>query len=497
MGNVVVRFAPSPTGYLHIGGARTAIFNWLFARKHGGRFILRIEDTDTERSTADSIQGILDGLRWLGLEWDVGPNFQSQFTADHLAAAESLLQSGHAYKCFCTKEMLEAKKVEALGRKTTYRYDGACRELSVRQVAEKEAAGEPFIVRLKVPREDGAIVFHDAVCGTVEKRYQDIEDFVLVRANGRPLYVLANAVDDIRDGITHIIRGQDGLANTPKQILIYQSLGAPLPVFAHMSLTLDPRKTKISKRRHGQQVAIQYYKEQGFLPWAMVNFLALLGWATPGSRELFSTDELIEAFGLEGISRTNSIFNITPDDPKFLTDPKLISINAHYLRSLPLAELLPHVKAQLRSSGLWDPAFEAEQRQWFGEIVDLIRPRYHRLTDFATLGRPYFSDVFPVEPTAAEKYLLEEGHVPGWFPALADRLAGLSPYDKSNLEAMLGAFIRERGIKAGKMMNAVRVAVTGQSVGPEFLQVLLGLGRERVAQRLRNCAVPSMLTSGC
>ncbi len=491
MQKVVVRFAPSPTGYLHIGGARTAIFNWLFARKHGGKFILRIEDTDAERSTPDSIQGILDGLRWLGLAWDAGPNFQSHFTADHLAAAGRLLQGGHAYKCFCTKESLEAKKAEALALKTTYRYDGTCRDLSTQQVAAKEAAGMPYVIRLKVPRGDGAVIFQDAVCGPVEKRYQDIEDFVLVRANGLPLYVLANAVDDIRDGITYIIRGQDGLANTPKQILIYQGLGAALPVFAHMSLTLDPQKTKISKRKHGNHVAIHYYKEEGFLPWAMVNFLALLGWAVPGSRELFSPEELIRAFTLDGISRTNSIFNLHPDDPKFFTDPKLLSINAHYLRSMPLEKLLPHVKQQLVSSGLWDPAFEAEQRQWFGQTVDLIRGRFHRLTDFATLGRPYFSDIFPMEATAVEKNLLEGDRIPTWFSELTDHLAALSPFDKQNLEAMLGIFLKQHGLKAGRLINAVRTAVTGQSVGPEFLQVLLCLGQARVVHRMRNCALTS------
>jgi len=490
MQKVVVRFAPSPTGYLHIGGARTAIFNWLFARKHGGKFILRIEDTDAERSTPDSIQGILDGLRWLGLVWDEGPNFQSHFTAEHLAAAEKLLHSGHAYKCFCSKETLEAKKADALARKTTYRYDGACRHLCVQEVAAKEAAGMPYVIRLKVPREDGAVLFQDAVCGTIEKRYQDIEDFVLVRGNGLPLYVLANAVDDIRDGITHIIRGQDGLANTPKQILIYQGLGAPLPVFAHMSLTLDPQKTKISKRKHGNHVAIHYYKEQGFLPWAMVNFLALLGWATPGSREFFSPEELIQAFGLEGISRTNSIFNLHPDDPKFCTDPKLLSINAHYLRSMPLEKLLPHVQAQLLASGLWDPAFEAERRQWLAQTVDLIRGRFHRLNDFATPGRPYFSDTFPLEAPAVEKNLLEGGdRLPAWFSELTDHLAALQPFDKKGLEAMLGDFLKAHGLKAGKLINAVRTAVTGQSVGPEFLQVLLCLGQARVVQRMRNCAV--------
>ena len=485
MGSVVVRFAPSPTGYLHIGGARTAIFNWLYARKYNGKFILRIEDTDAERSTVEAIQGILDGLRWLGLQWDEGPNFQSHYTSDHLSAAHRLIESGYAYKCFCSKEVLEEKRQAAQAAKKTYQYDGTCRNLPAQTIADLEAAHRPYVIRLKVPRTEGAVVFDDQVCGRVEKRYQDIEDFVLVRANGMPLYVLANAVDDIRDGVTHIIRGQDGLANTPKQILVYQGLGAKLPLFAHMSLTLDPQKTKISKRKHGTQVAIHYYKAKGFLPWAMVNFLALLGWATPESREFFSKEELIQAFNLDGIGRTNSVFNIQPDDPKFITDPKLLSINAHYLRSMPIEELLPYLKEQLLASSLWNPAFEKDQKQWFLHTVDLIRSRFHLLTDFSTLGAAYFGETFQMDQSAVKKNLFEQGRVHPWITALADELAVLDPFNAQTLEAMLHSFLSRYQLKPGKLINAVRTAVTGQSVGPEFIQVLLCLGPERIARRLR------------
>jgi glutamyl-tRNA synthetase len=284
---VVVRFAPSPTGYLHIGGARTAIFNWLFARKVGGKFILRIEDTDAERSTEESIQGIVDGLQWLGLDWEEGPCFQSRFIQEHQAAAQKLLQTGQAYKCFCTKEELEQKREQARRDKVTWRYDGTCRNLTPDGIASKESAGLPFTIRLKVPREEGSVIFEDIVYGLIEKKYEDLEDFVILRSNGQPLYILSNAVDDIRDGVTHIIRGQDGLANTPKQILIYKALGAPNPVFAHMSLALDPQKAKISKRRHGELVSVSFYKDNGFLPWAMVNFLVLYGWSRPGEEDIF------------------------------------------------------------------------------------------------------------------------------------------------------------------------------------------------------------------
>ncbi len=400
---VIVRFAPSPTGYLHIGGARTAIFNWLFAQKTGGKLILRIEDTDAERSTEDSIWGIIESLKWLGITWDEGPYFQTQFIEEHLAAARKLLESEHAYKCFCTIEELKHKRQEALRQKKDLKYDGTCRHLAPEAVAEKEAGGVPYTIRMKVPQGEGAVYFEDIVYGTIENKYKDIEDFVIVRSNGQPLYLLSNAVDDIRDRITHIIRGQDGLSNTHRQILIYQALGAPVPQFAHMSLTLDPKKAKISKRKHGELVAVHFYKEHGFLPWAFVNFLVLLGWATPESREIFSKEELIEAFSLQGISRANSIFNVKKDDPKYFTDPKAISINAHYLRELPVEEIEPYVRAELEKAGIWDPEYENAKRQWFLETLELIRSRFHVTTDFVDRGRAYFSDDFPIESRALKK----------------------------------------------------------------------------------------------
>ncbi|MCK5227972.1 MAG: glutamate--tRNA ligase, partial [Desulfobulbaceae bacterium] len=344
MTEVRVRFPPSPTGYLHIGGARTAIYNWLFAKQHNGKLILRIEDTDAERSTQESIQGILDGLEWLGVTWDEGPYFQSEFANDHVATAKKLLDSGHAYKCFCTKEELDAKREAAAAAKGDYRYDKTCRGLSAEEAAEKEKQGLPYVVRFKAPEGDGAVGFDDKVYGRIERSYDDIEDFVIVRSNGKPLYLLCNVVDDIRDRITHIIRGQDGLVNTPRQILIYEALGVTAPVFAHMPLTLDLKKAKISKRSHGEIVAVQFYRQHGFLPWALCNFLVLLGWSTTDDQEIFSREEMINAFSLERINRANSIFNYRKGDPKFFTDPKAINMNAHYLRTMPVEELAPLVK---------------------------------------------------------------------------------------------------------------------------------------------------------
>lgn len=480
-----VRFAPSPTGYLHIGGARTAIYNWLYAKKNNGKFILRIEDTDVERSTQDSIQGIIDGLTWLGITWDEGPYFQSEFIDRHRAAAERLLETGHAYRCFCTKEELEAKREKAFSNKADTKYDGTCRNLSREQIAEKEAAGIPYTIRLKVPRTGGSVKFKDEVYGYIEKRYEDIEDFVIVRSNGQPLYVLSNAVDDIRDGITHILRGQDGLANTPKQILIYDALGAEIPVFAHMSLTLDNKKAKISKRVHGEVVAVHFYRERGFIPWAFVNFLVLLGWSTPESRQIFSRDELIEAFSLEGINKANSIFDVRTGDPRFFTDPKAISINSHYVRTMPINELIPYVRAEMEKAGIWDPGYEGKKMDWFTQTLELIRERYNFTTDFATLGRPFFSDDFDMEEGAVNKNVLKHEGLKTWFPTLADRFENLADFEDAGIEGVIRTMAEEENVKAGILINGIRTAVTGQAVGPGIFELLNALGKERVVKRLR------------
>ena len=485
MEEVRVRFPPSPTGYLHIGGARTAIYNWLFAQKTGGKLIIRIEDTDAERSTEESIKGILDGLDWLGITWDEGPYSQSAYAEEHRLAAHRLHDKGHAYKCFCTQQELERKREEARKKKEDFHYDGTCRNLTADEIARLEAEGRPYVIRFKVPRGPGGVVFKDAVYGTIEKKYRDIEDFVVVRSNGLPLYVLSNAVDDIRDGITHVIRGQDHLANTPKQIMIYEALEEKLPRFAHMPLTLDPKKRKISKRAHGELVSVQYYRERGFLPWALVNFLVLLGWSTSDDREIFSKDELIEAFTLEGINRANSVFDIRKDDPKFFTDPKAISINAHYIRTMPLGELLPYVQAELEAAGLWDPAFASDKRSWFASTVDLIRSRYHTTKDFANSGRPYFADVFPMDEKVLRKNILKHENLREWLPAMAERLEPLDDFVPESIEEAIRGLAAELDVKPGILINGARAAITGQAAGPGLFDVLAAVGKERVVHRLR------------
>lgn len=482
---VRVRFAPSPTGYLHIGGARTAIYNWLFAKKHKGVFILRIEDTDLERSTTDSIQGIIDGLHWLGIDWEEGPYFQSKYIEDHKKAAVQLVDSGQAYKCFCTKEELDSKRKAALATKQSVKYDRTCRRLTPEAIAAKEAQGLPYVIRFKVPEQQGAVCFNDAVYGPIEKQYQDIEDFVIMRSDGSPLYLLSNAVDDIRDKITHVIRGQDGLANTPRQILLYKALGARCPVFAHMPLTLDLKKRKISKRTHGELVSVQFYRDHGFLPWALVNFLVLLGWHTSDDREIFSREELIDAFSLEGIGRANSIFNYTPGNPKFFTDPKALSINSQFLRTLPIEEIAEPVKEELVTAGIWDPAYDGDKKQWLLSTLDLIRSRFHTFKDFADLGRAYFSEDFPVDPKAFKKRVLKYPDLKELMPQLADRMEQIESWTLETTEEVIRDFAQGLEVKPGIIINAIRTMVTGQLAGPGIFDVLTAIGKDRVLKRLR------------
>ncbi len=485
MGHTRVRFAPSPTGYLHIGGARTAIYNWLFARKTGGVFILRIEDTDVSRGSPELVQGILDGLRWLGLDWDEGPYFQSQYAGEHREAAQKLLESAHAYRCFCTPDELKARRERALAEKRDVKYDGTCRNLSPEEVKAKEDAGVPFAIRFKMPEGPGSVAFRDEVYGPIEKRFADLEDFVVVRSDGSPLYILSNAVDDIRDGITHIIRGQDGLANTPKQILIYEALGKEPPVFAHMSFTLDPKRAKISKRRHGEVATVEFYRTHGFIPWAVLNFLVLLGWSTPDDREFFDRAELIRAFSLEGVGKASSVFNFHKGDPKFITDPKLMAINAHYLRTMELSELAPLIRAEMEAAGIWDDMFEGAEREWFLATVDLIRSRYHLLSDFVTEGAAYFSDEFPMNENALNKNLLKSPELAGWLPELADEIDALEGFTLESTEGAIRGFADKKGVKAGVIINGVRAAVTGQLKGPGLFDVLIAVGKDRVVRRLR------------
>ena len=490
---VRVRFAPSPTGYLHIGAARSALFNWLYAHKTGGKFLLRIEDTDLQRSTEVSTRSIFEGLEWLGLDYDEEVVFQSENAEKHRAAAFRLLEEGKAYRDFTPKEErsdLNVKReiAERARREATEGTDhrsNPFRDLPAEESNRRAAAGEPFAVRLKVARE-GRSQFEDAVYGLQERDYAEIEDLVLLRSDGHPLYNLSVVVDDIEMGITDVIRGQDHLTNTHKQILIYQALGAQVPRFAHLPLILAPNKAKLSKRKHGEVVSLTTYRDRGFVPAAFRNFLALLGWSPDDGREVMSLDELVAKFSLEGIGRANAIFNFSESDPRQWTDPKALWMNAEYIRTMPLAELLPLVRGEMEASGLWKQEYETTGREWFEKAIDLIRQRFYTLKDFSGQGRAYFSDEFPFDEAAVTKNLKREPRLKELLPELAARIEKVDPFTVETSEAALRGLAEEAGVKAGLLINAARTALTGQAVGPSMFEVFDIIGRERSAKRLRD-----------
>ena len=488
-----VRFAPSPTGYLHIGAARSALFNWLFARKVGGKFLLRIEDTDLQRSTDKSTRSIIEGLEWLGLDYDEDLVFQSANAEKHRVAARRLVDEGKAYRDFTPKAQREDKSVkqDIADRARAHAAEGfdqrsnPFRELSKEESDRRAAAGEPFAIRLKVARE-GASRFTDIVYGEQERSFSEIEDLVLLRSDGHPLYNLSVVMDDIEMGITHVIRGQDHLTNTHKQNLLYQAFGKDAPQFAHLPLILAPNKAKLSKRKHGEVVSLTTYRDRGFVPAAFRNFLALLGWAPPEGREILSRDELVAEFSLEGIGRANAVFNFHENDPPHWTDDKALWMNAEYIRTIPLADLLPMVKAELRSEKLWREEYDDDEREWFAKVVDLIRQRFFTLKDFSSQGRAYFSEDFDFEEAAVRKNILKEPKLNELLPALADRLDQIEPFNSANVEAALREFSEQASVKAGLFINAARTMLTGQAVGPSMFEVFEIMGRERAVMRLRS-----------
>jgi len=464
-----LRFAPSPTGYLHVGGARTALFNWLFARHYRGTLILRIEDTDFERSTAEMVEGILVGLRWLGIDWDEGPYFQSQRMDLYREAAQRLVESGHAYYCFCTKEELEQRRAQAQAERGDPQYDRKCRSIVPEQAKALRDAGEPAAIRFAVP-ESGSTFFDDAVFGRVEFANSELEDFVLLRSDAVPTYHLSVVVDDIDMRMTHILRGADHLSNTPKQVMLYQALGAPLPVFVHVPLILGPDKTRLSKR-HGATSVIAY-KEEGIVPEAFRNFLALLGWTPPdSSKEVMDDRELIDLFDLGGIAKSNAVFD----------HGKLDWFNSEYIRACPAVQLLPLIEEEWKKVDLIP--FQSS-RGAMAATVDLVKPRARNLKDFATLFCAYFSDSFEVDPAAAQKFL-KDHTVREMLVELASRYEKETVFSEASTEKVLRDFAAEKNVKAGLLINGARVALTGQGVAPSLFAVMANLGQKRTVARLK------------
>jgi len=467
------RFAPSPTGYLHIGSARTFIFNWLYVRKHQGTMVLRIDDTDFDRNSEVSLNSIYDGLKWLNLGWDEFYR-QSDRLDLHRALAYSLLEKGWAYRDF----------VPASTEVTDDRPHGEgpwlchpeMRALSKEESDARAAAGEPFVIRFRVKREPAYdVVFNDAVYGAQSKLTADIEDFALLRSNGMPTYHLASCADDIDLNISHIIRGQDHLSNTFKHVLIFEAAGAAPPQFAHLPLLIAPDGAKLSKRKHGPVVSVTTYRDNGFLSLAYINFLCLLGWSPKDNREQMTLLELQNAFSFEGVNRSNSVVNFSDADP---IDPKALWLNSQHLRTMPVDALVPQVKKALEEKGLTPYGDDV----FFAKVVDTIRARYTTLLDFASKGRAYFSDDFEIEPGALDKL-----NVPGareLLRELSGRIAANPEFTEASVEADLRKLAEERGVKAGVIINASRAALSGQPVGPSVFHVFTSIGRERVIARL-------------
>jgi glutamyl-tRNA synthetase len=454
---VVTRFPPSPTGFLHIGGARTALFNWLYARKTGGKFILRIEDTDEDRSTKESVDAILESLEWLGIDWDEGPYFQTQRKEIHDRYIEKLVNDGHAYYCACTPEEVNAMREQARARGLKPMYNGRCRK--------RELSNAPgTVVRLKTP-DSGATVVQDIVKGDTAFQNAEIDDFIIRRSDGSAMYNLAVVVDDLTMGVNVIIRGDDHLINTPKQILIYQALGADLPVFGHVPMVLGPDKARLSKR-HGA-MSVSEYRDMGYLPDAVINYLVRLGWSH-GDQEFFTRKELIEKFDLNHLGRSAGMFDIG----------RMTALNAKHIQAKPAAELVSPLLPHLKTLGI-----EAADDLFTRQVVETLQPRSRTLKEMAAAARFYYVDAPEMDEKAVAKFLTPD--VCDMLNQTADAIDAVSEYSQPVLEEVFKKIMADFNLGFGKIAQPLRVAVTGTTVSPGIFEMLLVLGKDRTVQRIR------------
>ena len=465
-----LRFAPSPTGYLHVGGARTALINWLYARKFGGEFLLRIEDTDKARSTDESTRAIFEGLEWLGLAWDNGVVYQGANLERHRSDVKNLLDANAAYRCFCTAAELDERRRDAESRKEAFKYDRRCDRLPREEVERRVASGEPFVVRFRVP--EGVTEWDDLVHERIAFPNKDIEDFVILRSDATPIYNLAVVSDDIAMGITLVMRGDDHISNTPKQILLYRALGAPLPKFAHLPMIHGLDGKKLSKR-HGA-TAVGDYQHYGILPSAMVNFLALLGWSPGGDREVMTLPEMIDLFSTDGLQKKAAIF-----DPK-----KLEWMNGQHLSMIPLEDLEPRVTPAIVTARLATEEELVERRDWYLRLLDLLRVRSRTIDDIVRQAGPYFLDDIEYDPTAVAKNWKDPVEASALLVATRNALRAAEKWEAEPLEASLRQLAESRGISAGKVFQPLRVALTGLTVSPGIFEMLLQMGRELSIKRI-------------
>ncbi len=456
MSTIITRFPPSPTGALHVGGARTALFNWLYARHTGGRFVLRIEDTDKVRSTQESVDAIFEALEWLGIDWDDGPYFQSKRFDLYAEYIEKLLQAGHAYYCACSPQKIEAMRKEAMATGGKPKYDGTCREKGL----EKTAGA---VVRFKAPPV-GSTIIHDVIKGNIEFQNSELDDFIIARSDGSPTYNFVVVVDDITMGINTIIRGDDHVMNTPKQIQLYHALGSELPVFGHVPMVLGPDRKRLSKR-HGA-MSVTEYREMGYLPEAVINYLVRLGWSF-GDQEFFQTTELIEKFSLDNIGKSAGIFD----------QKKLLALNAEHIQARTPAELYPVLRPFLEKAG-YDPG----SGTYIESIITTLQQRSATLDEMAAAAQFYFAEEIEYEKKAAKKFLKTKALEP--LGLLVEKLTGLDEFEEKALEDVFRAVMAETDLKLGKIAQPVRVALTGRTASPGIFEIIEIIGKDQVLKRL-------------
>ncbi|MGZ8533704.1 MAG: glutamate--tRNA ligase [Candidatus Binatia bacterium] len=464
MAQVRTRFAPSPTGYLHIGGARTALFNYLFARHHGGKFILRIEDTDRERSTPEAIRVILDAMKWLELDYDEGPFYQTERYPLYRQKVQELLAMGKAYPCTCSAAALDAKRQAAMKEKRKPSYDGTCRPAE--GVIAALPTGTPYTIRFRTPRE-GTTVVKDLIKGDVAFENRELDDLIIARTDGAPTYNFCVVVDDIDMAISHIIRGDDHLSNTPRQIHFYQALGSPLPQFAHLPLILGTDKARLSKR-HGA-TSVTAYRDMGYFAEAVVNYLVRLAWSH-GDQEIFTRQELLEMFSLEHVGKAAGVFN--PE--------KFLWVNFHYLKSKPLSQLAEEVVPYIQAKGYPVP----QDHQWLEKMIATLRERARTLVELVEMARYYLDDQIVYDEKAAAKFLTAAAA--DSMSSLAGKLAALDQFTEANVEQAFTSTLEEHSLKMGELAQPVRVALTGSTVSPGIHAVIAVLCKDRSVARLKH-----------
>ena len=476
MAGVRVRFAPSPTGELHIGGARTALFNYLFVHNAGGKFVLRIDDTDLERSRSDYIEKLLASLKWLGFEWDEGPNFQSQRLDEYTREAERLLAEKKAYRCYCSAEELADGRSQAKKESKAYLYPGNCRNLSEEQEEALRNEGRVPVIRLFTP-DEGVTVVQDEIRGEVSFENANIDDLIIIKSNGLPTYNFASIVDDLQMEITHVIRAEEHLSNTPRQQLCADALGYDLPYFAHVPMILAPDRSKLSKR-HGATSVEEFYSE-GYLPEALVNYMALLGWSpgAGGEEEIFSLEEMVNRFDLSKVTKTAAVYDVT----------KLSWMNSHYIREYDLDRLTRAATPFFEHEGLVKTPLNDDDYEYLKQVIATVRERAKTLVELAEISTYFYHGQFDYDQKGVKKHFAKE-NTADHVRRAAEELEKLEPYDKESVEALYRSLSEDLGISTGRLIHPTRLAITGRTAGPGLFDIMALLGRERTVERLKKAA---------